>query len=363
MSKQNYVIPIFVPHKGCPHNCIFCNQKRITGQNVEMQSEDIDVLINKYLDTIGKGKKNIEVAFYGGSFTAIPINEQNIYLNAAYKYLEKGKINAVRLSTRPDYIDIDILQNLKKHGVSIVELGVQSMDEEVLSVSQRGHSAKDTLEAIELLKDEGFTVGVQLMVGLPMDSEEKCIETVKKVVRLKPHIARIYPALVIKDTYMEYLYKTGKYTPFRLNRAVEICKTMLIILERNLINVIRIGLQPTAEMQLGKNIIDGPYHPSFRQLVVSELYKDMIECILVKEPVKSAASVKILFNERDYSDIIGQNKSNVKYFKNKYSNKSFEFLSESINRNAICVSIDMGKFSLSKDEYYRNQNAYSNETK
>lgn len=355
MSKKNYIIPIFVPHKGCPHDCIFCNQKRITGQIQELSSKDIDNIISQYIRTINKPDVNIEVAFFGGSFTAIPREEQDMYLSVANRYLEMGKIDSIRLSTRPDYINKEILKNLKKFGVSIVELGVQSMDEEVLHACQRGHNTEDVINAVNLLKEEGFTVGIQLMVGLPKDNEEKCIKTVKKVVKLKPHIARIYPSLVIKDTYMENIFNSGRYVPLKLKEAVNICKLMLIHLERNGINVIRIGLQPTDDMQIGKSIVAGPYHPAFRQLVESEIYKDMIDKILESIIIEPNASVIINFNSKDYSDIVGQKKSNIEYFRTKYSAVEISFIaSDSVDSGCIIANIGESRLILSKKDYYRN---------
>ncbi|NLN49866.1 MAG: radical SAM protein [Clostridiales bacterium] len=353
MSKSNYIVPIFVPHKGCPYNCIFCNQKRITGQAKDLTTNDIDKMIGEYIKTIKKRDANIEVAFFGGSFTAIPMEEQNKYLKIANKYLMNGDINAIRLSTRPDFINKEIVSNLKRHGVTIVELGVQTMDEDVLLKSGRGHLISDTEKAIELLKEEGFIVGVQLMVGLPGDSKEKCLDTARKVVRQKPDFSRIYPSLVIKDTYMEQMYNNGDYKPFEIKEAVDICKEMLIILESNSINVIRIGLQPTEEMQMGKSVVAGPYHPSFRQLVESEIFKDMIDTVLSFLNMESIKDVTVCFNTFDYSNVIGQKKTNIKFFNDKYPDTNFIFCTSNINKGTVLVkTADLTK-GISKSEYYR----------
>ncbi len=352
MSKQNYIIPIFIPHKGCPHNCIFCNQKRITGQINELTTDEVDKQIDKYLGTIKKSNVNKEIAFFGGSFTAIPKKEQNRYLSIANKYLTNGDINAIRLSTRPDYIDDEVLKNLKDFGVSIVELGVQSMDEEVLNISQRGHSIEDTINAMEALKKENFTIGAQLMVGLPKDNKNKCLNTVEKVVKLKPQFVRIYPALVVKDTYMEYLYESGEYRPLDLFEAVDISKEMMIRLESNHIEVIRVGLQPTDEMQIGRNVIAGPYHPSFRQLVETEIYKDMIDSILYFAKMKSYSVVTVISSADNYSNVVGQRKSNIKYFYERFPNALFNFTIGDINSSSVRVRINNDIHNLSKTEYY-----------
>lgn len=353
MSKANYIIPIFVPHKGCPYNCIFCNQKRITGQVKDLSSSDIDNMISEYIKTIKKKDANIEVAFFGGSFTAIPLKEQNKYLEVVDRYLKDGYINAIRLSTRPDFINKEILLNLKKYGVTIVELGVQTMDEEVLLKSGRGHLVTDSEKAIKLLKEYGFTVGAQLMVGLPGDDKAKCLDTANKIAKLKPRFSRIYPSLVIKDTYMESMYNSGEYIPLEIKEAVDICKEMLVILESNSINVIRIGLQPTNEMQIGKSIVAGPYHPSFRQLVESDLYKDMIDFVLESFDMELTKNATIFFNSLDYSNIVGQRKSNITFFNKKYPDLNFSFNTSDINKGTVCIKTTNHTESISKYEYYR----------
>ncbi len=353
MSKKNFIVPIFVPHKGCPYNCIFCNQNRITGQVKDLTSKDIDNIIKSCLETIKVGGANVEIAFFGGSFTAIPVEEQNIYLSVANKYLRNGDINAIRLSTRPDYINKDILLNLKKYGASIVELGVQTMDEEVLKNSGRGHEISDTINAVKLLKEEGFIVGTQLMVGLPGDNKDKCLDTARKIVELKPDFSRIYPSLVIKDTYMEKMYEMDKYIPLRLEEAVDICKDMLIILESNSIYVIRIGLQPTVEIQPGKSIVAGPYHPSFRQLVDSEIYKDMIISVLDSCNSGLYSDVYIYFNPLDYSNVIGQKKSNLHFLNKKYPNFKFSFKPDCIEKDSVSVGIDNNLITITRKDYYK----------
>ena len=354
MSKRNYIIPIFVPHKGCPHNCIFCNQKMITGQEKGLTGRDIDDIIKGYLNTINKKDANIEIAFFGGSFTAIPKKEQNLYLSIANKYLKRKMVNAIRLSTRPDYIDNDILNNLKDFGVTIVELGAQSLDEEVLSFSQRGHSTKDLINAAKLLKEKGFILGMQLMVGLPKDSEYKSMETVKKAIDLKPDIARIYPSLVIRNTYMEQLYNQGEYEPLQLVEAVDISKKMLIKLENNNIKVIRIGLQPTDDMQLGKNIIAGPYHPAFRQLVESEIFKDMILHLFHSAKIKDRGKVKITLNPKDYSNAIGHKRSNMRFFKKEYPDVEIELNNDRhVDLGCILLNTSGIEITLTKKDYYK----------
>lgn len=281
--KKHYIIPIFVPHKGCPHDCIFCNQKRITGQFSEVNSEFVYKEIRKYLNTIPESRETVEVSFFGGSFTGLPKEEQISLLEPAKQALTEGRIDAIRLSTRPDYIDEDILDVIKKYGVSIIELGVQSMDEDVLEISNRGHGVDDVYKSSELIKKYGFTLGLQMMIGLPGDTEEKDIETARQFIRISPSMVRIYPALVIRDTYMEDLYRKGSFVPLKTDEAVDICSRLYLMFERAGIKVIRMGLQTTDNINLGRDVVSGPFHPAFRELVESKILNDMVIYMFSKQ--------------------------------------------------------------------------------
>lgn len=336
MNKRHYIIPIFVSHRGCPHDCVFCNQKKITGHGGDATGLDVVNKIEEYLHTIPKENSIIELAFYGGSFTAIPIDQQQELLEAVQPYIEQGVIRNIRVSTRPDCIDMQIIDLLKACKVKIIELGVQSMDAEVLHLSNRGHSAQDVIEAVALLKQHGFIVGVQVMVGLPGDTMQKSIDTVKQLIELKPDIARIYPALVITNTYMERMYLAGQYKPLSLEEAVEVCKNLLLLFETNGVEVIRIGLQPTENILEGKEVVAGPFHPSMRQLVVSSIYKDMLLYIL--KDVKALKQLEILVHPQDISDILGQKRSNIEYIKtHKCIEKVIVTQVETIERQSVML--------------------------
>lgn len=349
--KRHYIIPIFVSHRGCPHDCIFCNQKKITGQGGDVGREDVKNKIEEYLQTIPKENSVVELAFYGGSFTAIPIDQQKELLEAVQPYIAEGVIHNIRISTRPDCIDMPVIELLKAYKVQIVELGVQSMDDEVLRISNRGHSAQDVVNAVTLLKQHDFIVGVQVMVGLPGDSILKSINTVKKLAKLKPDIARIYPVLVITNTYLEQLYHRGEYKPLSLEATVELCKNLLILFEKNNIEVIRIGLQPTENILEGKEVVAGPFHSSMRQLVVSSIYRDMIDYLL-----KDAGDIKeleIFVNPKDISDILGQKRSNFDYIKNyKKIEKLVITQSSDINRQSIMMKYDEKQRKMSRKDFY-----------
>ncbi|KRQ86952.1 Oxygen-independent coproporphyrinogen-III oxidase 2 [Caloramator mitchellensis] len=280
MNKKYYIIPIFVPHKGCPHDCVFCNQKKITGSEIEIDENFVYSQVDDYLKTIDRNNSHIELSFYGGSFTGIPVDYQNELLKAANNILLEGKIDDIRISTRPDYINRFILENLSKYNVGIIELGVQSLDEEVLKASERGHTTEDVFNAVRLIKSFGLKLGLQMMIGLPKDNLIKDIDTAQKIIELKPDFVRIYPALIIKDTYMEWMYYNGIYTPLSLDEAIFVSKKVYLMFLKSDIPVIRIGLQASEGINLGKDVIAGPFHPSFRELVESSILSDMIEFVV-----------------------------------------------------------------------------------
>lgn len=312
MKKR--IIPIFVPHKGCPHDCIFCNQKKITGVSTDVTSEDARSIIEEYLPTIDKDAE-VEIAFFGGSFTAIDIDIQKSLLSVAKEYVDRGLVKDIRMSTRPDCIDDEILSMLKEYKASIIELGVQSLDSNVLIDSIRGHEADVVYNSSKLIKEYGIKLGLQMMVGLPSDSEEKCIYTAKQFIKMNPDCVRIYPTLVVKETGLEKLLNKNEYTPFTLDESIQIVKKLLILFYVNNINVIRVGLQATDDIQLGRAVVSGPYHPAFRELVESEMIKDYLENLVSENIVKKEVTVRV--NKRNISKIIGNKKSNTTYMKDK----------------------------------------------
>lgn len=314
MKKR--IIPIFVPHRGCPHDCIFCNQKKITGVSTDITSDDVRNIIEEYLTTIDKDA-SIEIAFFGGSFTAIDMDIQRNLLSVAKEYVDKGIVDDIRMSTRPDCISDEILTMLKEYKVSIIELGVQSLDDRVLVDSVRGHSDEDVFKSAKLIKQYGIKLGLQMMIGLPSDSESKCIYTAKKFIELKPDCVRVYPTLVVKETGLEKLLQEDKYIPFTLEESIEIVKKVLVLFYINNINVIRVGLQATEDIAIGKEVLAGPYHPAYRELVESKMYGDYIEYIIKKYNAKS--DVIVLVNKKNVSRILGNKKTNAKILKEKYN--------------------------------------------
>lgn len=309
MSKNYYIIPVFISHQGCPHQCVFCNQDRIAGKYEEVFADDVRKAIDEYLKTINSKGATIEVSFFGGTFTAIDVNKQKELLEVAREYKEKGLIHKIRLSTRPDAILPYILGYLKEYKVDIIELGVQSLDDEVLRKSGRGHSVNDVIVASRLIKEAGFTLGHQIMPGLPGDNFEIDIETTKKSIEMKPDICRIYPSLVIKDTPMEDMYNRGDYIPYSLDEAVYISGEMLKLYTDAKIKVIRIGLQPTDTITTGKDIVDGPFHPAFRELVEGHLI-----CETLDKKCPREKDIIIEINEKDISKLYANKKQYFKEF-------------------------------------------------
>jgi histone acetyltransferase (RNA polymerase elongator complex component) len=268
------IIPIFISHAGCPHRCLFCDQEKITAQpshltDPQQVCETLDAAIQaKGFDP----SRNTELAFYGGTFTGLTKVHMESLLKAAAPYVKSGMVKSIRISTRPDSLDEQRLRVLKTYGVTTVELGVQSMNDHVLALSKRGHTAGDTVAAVRMLKDHGFKVGIQLMPGLPGDSSEEFLATTKKVLALRPHMIRLYPALVIKGTGLARMYGEGLYQPFSLKEAVNGCVESVLLFEGNGIPVIRIGLMSTPSLLEKGRIVAGPWHPAFGFLVRSAIH-------------------------------------------------------------------------------------------
>lgn len=320
--KRQYIIPIFVPHLGCPNDCVFCNQKSISGQVKQMKAEDVKKIIEEHLKYINRENSKIEVAFFGGSFTAIEETKQIELLKAANEYISKGLVQSIRISTRPDYINKKILKTLKKYHVKTIELGVQSSNDYILARAGRGHNFKDVIKASKLIRWHRFTLGHQMMVGLPESTSSDDINTAKDLVKLKPKIVRIYPVLVIKNTKLEKLYENGEYKALTVTQAVETCKELVKIFSKKNIEVIRIGLQPTDTISDISNekseVVAGPFHPAFRQLVESGLWYDVIVEKIKKLNVK-VRKVNIIVNPVDVNNVIGHKKENINNLKIVYN--------------------------------------------
>ena len=318
--KKQYIIPIFVPHLGCPNDCVFCNQKSISGQTKQVTKEDVKNIIEEHLKYIKKDSK-VEVAFFGGSFTGIEEAKQEELLSAAYEYIKQKKVDSIRISTRPDYIDKKILKRLKKYKVKTIELGVQSANDYILKKAGRGHTFEDVVKASKLIRWYGFELGHQMMEGLPESTTVDEINTAKQLIKLKPKMVRIYPVLVIKNTKLEKDYNEGKYKPLTVTQAVEVCKELVKLFVKKHIEVIRIGLQPTDTITNPDNdkseVVAGPFHPAFRQLVESGMWYDVI-VEKIKQLNTKVKEVVVTVNPADVNNVIGQRKDNINNLRDVY---------------------------------------------
>lgn len=302
MSSIHSNISVFVPHIGCPNMCSFCNQRHITGKHLAPTAEDVEAAVNVALSSKNYNPATTEIAFFGGSFTAINRNYMITLLNSAFKYVHKGQVAGIRISTRPDAIDIGVLALLKSYGVTSIELGAQSMNDKVLKKNNRGHSAKDVQTASKLIKDMGFSLGIQMMTGLYGDSSEMSIKTAKEIVKLSPDTVRIYPTIVLKDTDLAALYADGFYKPQTLDDAIDLSAKLLKIFNEAGIRVIRLGLHSLEP----DSIIAGPWHPAFSELCISKLYLEKARSVLTEK-----GSYTLRVNGSELSKMIGQKRTNI----------------------------------------------------
>ena len=286
MKTKHYTIPIFIPELACPFQCIYCDQHKITGSQSMPGPGDVNEIIEKHLATFPKRKKEIQVGFFGGNFTGIAIEEQEAYLKVAYAYLKEDKIQGIRLSTRPDYINEQVMKLLKKYKVSTVELGAQSMVDEVLEKSGRGHSVADTIKASKMIKNAHIRLGLQMMIGLPGDKAEYNLQTASTFVELGADDTRIYPTIVIKGTAMEKLYHNGKFKVLSMEEAVKRTSEVYKIFEAGNVRVIRVGLHPSEGLISGEELIAGPFHEAFRELVMTELWAEQLSSLISKSEKK-----------------------------------------------------------------------------
>lgn len=316
---KHYNIPIFIPELACPNQCIYCNQRHISGQLQAVKPEEIKQIIEQHLATFIK-PSHIELAFFGGSFTGIDEEDMITYLETVQPYIEQGEIKSIRISTRPDYINEKILGILKRYNVQNIELGAQSLNEDVLSYSKRGHTVKDVEKASELIRSYGFSLGLQMMIGLPLDSVEKSKETAKKILALGAKSTRIYPTLVINNTELADLYRTGKYTALSLEEAVEWTAEIYKIFSQTSITILRVGLHPSEALIKGEQLLAGPFHVSFKELVLSKIWFEKLENIPLD--VKT-----ILVNPREINYAIGYGSVNKKKLQEK--NPNLKFISDS----------------------------------
>ena len=310
MSARESIIPVFVPHLGCPNDCVFCNQRRISGSLAPACPADV----TRAIEEAGEGVS--QLAFYGGSFTAIPDAEQEALLGAAQPYLRSGRISSIRLSTRPDAIDGEVLARLRRYGVETVELGAQSMDDRVLALSGRGHTAQDVAEAARAVKAAGFRLILQMMTGLPGSEDETDVETARRLAALGPDGVRVYPTVIVRDTTLCDLWRAGRYREHTVEDAVRVCARILPVFEKAGIPVIRLGLNPTDELS-GGAALGGAYHPALGELVKARIRRGELEALLEGTP--AGADVRVEVPRRLLSQYTGQHGENREYLCKKYA--------------------------------------------
>ena len=279
MKTKHVNIPVFIPELACPFQCIFCNQQKISGQQHIPDILEIRNKIEEHLGSIDFQKTSVQIAFFGGSFTALPIIEQKKYLEIAYDYLKKYPVDGIRISTRPDYINTDNLQILRDYGVRNIELGAQSLDDEVLKTSGRGHSVAQVEEAMRLLKKYNFETGLQMMIGLPGDTNEKALATANKIIELGAEETRIYPTLVIAGTVLHSMFLKNNYKVLTLEEARRITAQIYLLFIGAKVKVLRVGLHPSTELESGKSLVAGPFHPKFKELVMSYIWNEKLQNI------------------------------------------------------------------------------------
>lgn len=307
MAKKHSNISIFIPHMGCPNMCSFCNQHTISNSSAPSPKE-VGEMLEKACESLPEGEA--EIAFFGGSFTAVGREYMTALLEQAYPYVQSGRVLGIRCSTRPDCIDEEVLKVLKNYGVTAIELGAQSMDNEVLAANNRGHTAEDVRMASALIKEQGFELGLQMMTGLYKSTPEKDMETAEKIAEIHPDTVRIYPTVILKGTRLGELYKSGEYVPYSFDIAAEICADMLEMFEQKNIRVIKLGLHASETVE--GDMIGGFYHPAFREICEGILFRRKIE---KRTEAGGLYTVRVAPNA--VSKAAGQKRCNIKYFAQK----------------------------------------------
>ena len=331
---KNANVAIFIPFYGCPHKCSFCDQNNITGIK-ESAPDELKVrgIIENSLKFLGENIKNSEIAFFGGTFTAIDKDYMIMLLKIADEYVKKYSFKGIRVSTRPDAINEEILTILKKYNVTSIELGAQSMDDTVLLINNRGHTSQDTINASKKIKKFGFSLGLQMMAGLYGDNDDACIDSAHKMALLEPDTMRIYPCVIIKGTMLQNLYTEKKYIPLNLEQAVDLCSKLILFFNMKKINIIRVGLH--CENELIENIIAGPYHPAFRELCDNKIYADII--LNKINSGKYSKNLNIFVGTKELSKAIGQKKGNLKKLNDLGYNAKF-FTDDNLKKHEIIIN-------------------------
>ena len=323
-KHRPFIIPIFLPHAGCPHQCVFCNQVSITGtEHDAVNQNNIRTQIREFLNYKTAARKPVEIAFFGGNFLGLEPEDIESCLNIAKEFISRDLVDGIRFSTRPDTIDATRLDMLVNFPVSMVELGVQSMDDHVLALAERGHRSVDSVRAVQALKSRKLGVGIQMMVGLPGDTEARSLATAHRIVELEPDCVRIYPTVVVENSRLAHWFNQGKYHPLPLEAAVKLVKKIYQIFKKEGINVIRMGLQATEDLDDGSTVLAGPHHPAFGHMVYSEIFYDRAVAEIDSGGFTSD-TLTIYVNPSRISRMRGLNNSNIKKLKKRFGVYSVE---------------------------------------
>jgi len=320
---KHYNIPIFLPELACPYRCVYCNQFSITGNDDIVKPEDVKNIIDSHLASFKEENRFVEVAFFGGNFTGLPVKMQNDYLEVVQPYLDKNLIHGIRCSTRPDYISLQRVKEIKHLGMRNIELGAQSTNDEVLKHCKRGHTYNDIVEASQIILSEGITLGLQMMIGLPYDSEEKDFQTAKDIVNLGAKETRIYPCIVVKDTELEALYRNGDYKALSINEAVSRSSKLYSYFIENQVKVLRIGLHQSDELDK-EGYVAGPYHKNFAEMVFSHIWKEKFENLKISESENLKKDIIINVPASQINHAIGWNGENKRMLLDRFDKVEFK---------------------------------------
>jgi histone acetyltransferase (RNA polymerase elongator complex component) len=337
--NKPFIIPVFLPNIGCPHQCAFCNQSAITSIKQKIpSSEKLHKIVNNFLKYKGKDRDLVQIAFFGGNFLGLRAAHIQSLLYEASKFVTDGSVDSLRFSTRPDTINNETLDILIPFPVSTVELGVQSMDDNVLAMSKRGHTSADTKNAVRLLKERDYEIGLQMMVGLPGDDETKAQLTGRRLADMSPDFVRIYPTVVLAGSLLARWYQNGKYAPIPLEQCITLVKNLYLLFRENDIKVIRMGLQASEDLEKGSEILAGPYHSAFGHLVFSRIFLDMATSILnSKKYAQDEVVIKV--NPRAISKMRGLKNRNIEILKRKYNIKSIKIIPDiSLTEDSLIVN-------------------------
>ncbi len=343
-SPQNnmnrpFIIPVFLPNMGCPHQCAFCNQRAITGATSKFPpAQNLHKMITSYLAHKGSHRGDTFIAFYGGNFMGMDPERMGMMLSLASEFIENGQAAGIRMSTRPDTITDENLSLIRNYPVSTIELGVQSMDDRVLEASLRGHRASDTITAVNRLKEEGYEIGLQMMIGLPEDNDDRAIQTASAIADLSPDFVRVYPTVVLKNSLLATWYKQGAYTPLELDACVTLVKNIYLLFKEKNIRVIRMGLQDTEDLMKNSSILAGPYHPAFGHLVYSEIFLDAA-IALIESHTLSRDTVILKVRPENISMMRGLNNKNTRILKNRFNVKTLKIVPDSTMNGDHLVTI------------------------